>query len=382
MSLRVCQAVLLVFLVAAGCHTRPAAPAPAVPPKVTVSRPVQRKIADTRDFTGRIEAVETADIRARVRGFLQKVHFKEGVEVKQGDLLYEIDPRTFQADVERAQAEAEKLEAQLRLSTSEAERATRLRGTQAVSQEEYTQRVAARDTARAALAQSKAALESARLELSFTQIRAPIAGRIGRTLVTEGNLVGFNEPTLLTSIVRTDPMYVVFEAPEQDFLDYQKRVREQGVATAADAKVPVYVGLANEEGRPHEGIINFRDNRVDPGTGTMLIRGELPNPQRVLVPGLYARIRVPVSARRLRLLVPEAALAADQRGQYVFVVQDDNTVAQRHVKTGQREGEFIILESGLKPEEWVIVNGIQRARPGAPVAPERVEPEKQIPDDQ
>lgn len=361
----------LVALVVGGCKPPPPAPPSMSPPQVTVASPVQQSITNYWEFTGRTEAVETAQVRARVRGYLQKVHFHEGAEVKQGDLLYEIDPRTFQADLERTQAEANRQETQLQLATVEAERAQR--AGQAVSQEELQQRIAAREAARAALRQAQAAVESARLELGFTKIYAPINGRISRTLITEGNLVGFNEPTLLTTIVRSDKVYVYFQASERDFLEYQQLIREHGAATAEQAQIPVFVGLTTEPGFPHQGIINFRDNRVDPSTGTMLIRGELPNPQRILVPGLFARVRVPVGESKRRLLVPEMAVSADQRGQYLLVVKSDNTVEQRYVTVGATTEGLIIIEQGLNAEDTVIVNGLQRARPGAKVQPVREE---------
>jgi len=337
-----------------------------------VARAVQREIVDYREFTGHIEAVESTEVRVRVRGFLQKIHFKEGTEVKQGDLLYEIDPRTHQADLDRAIAEARHQEAQLALARSEEERAVRLRGTPgALPEEDVTKRIATRQAAEAMLQQARAAVASAQLELGFTRIRAPIAGRIGRALVTEGNLVGYNEPTLLTTIVRIDPVYVFFDVPESEFLDYQRLIREEDAAAATEERVPVFVGLGTEEDFPHEGVINFRDNRVDPGTGTIQLRAELPNPQRALVPGLFARVRVPIGKAKPRILVPELALSSDQRGQFVLVVQEDNTVDTRMVQTGRVENGKVVVLSGLRTDDWVIINGLQRARPGTKVNPVR-----------
>jgi multidrug efflux system membrane fusion protein len=311
------------------------------------------------------------EIRARVQGFLQEIHFKDGDEVEKGTLLYEIDPRTFEADVARAEAEVARQQTQLRLATAEAKRASRIRAT-AVSEEEYEQKMAAQAVAEATVQQAKAALESARLQLSFTKIEAPISGRLSRTLVTKGNLVGFNQPTLLTTMVRLDPIYVFFDVPERNFLDYQRLIREEGAPTAAEGKAPVHVGLTNEKDYPHQGVIDFRDNRVDPATGTVLLRGELPNPDRLLTPGLFARVRVPVGKPKPHLLVPAIALNTDQRGSYLLIVKDDNTVEYRPVQTGATVGNQVVIADGLKPEDWVIVNGLQRARPGA-----RVQPEKQ-----
>jgi RND family efflux transporter MFP subunit len=356
------------LLLAAGCG-RPAGPPPEPPPPaVTVAEPVSRPVTEYRDYTGRIEAVEAVDVRARVRGFLEKIHFKEGVEVQQGDLLYTIDPKPFQAALDQVEAEVRRLDALVRQTESEAQRVIRLRGTGAVTQEEVIAREAARDEARANLEKSKAAVAAARLDLGYTQVRAPIGGRIGRTLVTEGNLVGYNEPTLLTTIVRVDPVYVTFEAPERDFLDYQQLIREHNAPTAAGGEIPLQVGLVTEKGYPHPGVLRFRDNRVDPGTGTILLRGTLPNPDRGLTPGLYARVRVPFGPPRPRLLVPVRALAADQRGRYVLIVAPDDTVEYRPVVTGiETEDGLVAITEGLKPGERVVVNGLQRARPGGKV---------------
>jgi RND family efflux transporter MFP subunit len=318
-------------------------------------------------------------VRARVQGYLDKIHFKEGTEVKKGELLYEIDPRTFEADVQKAKADLARQQAQETLAVAQLDRADRLRGTSALSPEDYQQLVAAREQARAAVQQARAALRSAELQLGFTKIRAPISGRISRTLVTEGNLVGAGSPTLLTTIVSMDPIYVYFEVPERGFLDYQRLIREKGAASAAEAKVPVHVGLETEPDKyPHEGIIKFRDNRVDPGTGTVLLRGELPNPDRLLTPGLFVRIRVPIGKPRPRLLVPETAISADQRGRYVLVVRSDDTVEQRYITEGSQQPGNLTVVDGIKASDRIVVNGIQRARPGAKVTPqEQTSPTRQ-----
>lgn len=399
------------LLALAGCKPPPppqqAAPPP---PAVTVSRPVTREMPEYREYTGRLDTVETVEIRARIRGFLRSIHFREGVEVRKGELLYEIDPSEFQADVTKAEAEVKRLQAQLRLADSEAQRATELHGTSAISTEEYTQKVVTRDTTQAQLLQAQAALRSAKLTLGYTEIRAPIDGRVSRTLITEGNLVGYSEPTLLTTIVRMDKLYVYFDVPETDLLEQERLAREQGLARTADAHVPCYIGLGDESGfsyqrdgaviagssvgllgspfapgtltatsalfpgRVLQGTLNFRENRVDWTTGTVTLRGVLGNPYRRLVPGLFARVRVPFGKPRQRLLVPEVALSADQRGRFLLVVQPDNKVDYRPVATGDHHGELIEITQGLRPDERVIVKGLQRARPGAEVAPEEVPP--------
>jgi len=361
------------MLLLSGCGREQPRAQPA-PPKVTVQRPFEREITDYREFTGRIDAVETAEIRVRVKGYLSKIEFKEGAEVKKGDLLYQIDPSTFEADLAKAEAAAKQQEANLQLAITDVQRVEALRGTVgALPEETYSQKIAAREVARAALQQAQAGVVSSKLELSFTKIYAPIDGQISRTLVTEGNLVGYNEPTLLTTIVRLDPVYVFFDAPEREFLDYQRLIREEGAASAVDDKVPVFVELANETDFPHKGMLNFRDNRIDQGTGTVLLRGEVPNSDRLLIPGLFARVRVPVGKPKPRLLVPDMALSSDQRGEFLLIVKSDNTVESRVVKTGSTEKGLTIIEQGLNRDDLVVVNGLQRARPGAKVEPMRKE---------
>jgi RND family efflux transporter MFP subunit len=363
-----CLAVMPLFL--NNCSQAPAQPDPPPPPQVTVRKPVQREVTDIRDFTGRIEAIQQVEIRVRVRGFLEKIHFREGTEVKKGDLLYEIDPRTYQADLARVIAEQNQQEAQLALAKAEEARAAHIRGTVgALPEEEFAKRVAVRQAAEGALERARAAVSIARLELSYTKIHAPIDGRIGRTLITEGNLVGFNEPTLLTNIVQVDPVYVYFEVPEAEYLEYQRLIRDENAAAATEQKIPITLALSNEQGFPHSGVINFRDNRVDPQSGTVQLRGEISNPLRVLIPGLFSRIRVPIGKPRQRMLIPEIAIASDQRGQFVLIVQPDNTVAARPVKSGTTMDGMVVIDEGLNPDDLVIVNGLQRARPGAKVTP-------------
>jgi membrane fusion protein, multidrug efflux system len=339
------------------------------PPKVTVRLPIARSLVDMAEATGRAEAPETYEVRVRVKGFLESIKFRDGARVKKGDLLYEIDPRTFKEDVESAKAEVARLQAQLKQARSEADRAQRMLQTAAISQDEYTQKMAARDIALAAVRKAEAASRSVELELSFTRIVSPIDGVIGRTLVTKGNLVGYNEPTLLTTIVRSDPIYVYFELPERLKLEYDLLVREKRVH-ALDAGVPAQVGLVIDKGYPHQGIIDFYDNIVDPGTGTIRLRAVVGNKAGILTPGLFCRVKIPIGVARDRLLVPENALGLDQRGRYVLVVEADDMVATRTVKTGlQTEDGLVVIEEGLKGNEWVIVNGLQRARPGAKVTP-------------
>jgi multidrug efflux system membrane fusion protein len=365
--------LVIAFVLVGGC-ARPANKLQKLPPpKVAVAHPERRPITEYHEFTGQTDAVESADIRARVRGYLNKIDFQEGTEVEQGKLLYEIDPREYQANVAKAEADVLSAQAQLALAQAEEQRSARLRATNAATEEEYQQRIATRQRAEAAVKQSQAAVDLAKLDLSYCNIVAPIAGRVGRTLVTVGNLVGVSEPTLLTTVVRLDPIYVYFDAPERQYLDYQKKIQQQIAASAEERKVPAFVALETEDEFPHQGVIDFRENRVDPQTGTMTIRAVLPNNDRTIAPGMFARIRVPIGSPTERLLVPQAAVASDQRGDYVLVVKSDNTVEYRPVKTGHVEGEMIVIIQGLNENDSVIVSGTQKTRPGGKVTPEETQ---------
>jgi multidrug efflux system membrane fusion protein len=323
--------------------------------------------------------MEEVGIRARVRGVLEKIHFEEGAEVEVGTLLYDINPTEYQNTVDEQRAEIDRLVHQLQLAESESNRALELFNRNAVSRETWEAKSTALAVTQAELQKARATLQQAELNLSYTKIYAPIAGRVGRTLVTVGNLVGFNEPTLLTTIVRMDPIYVYFEIPERDLLRFEQLARE-GAGSWSLVSAPISVGLETETEYPHNGTINFRDNRVESATGTVLLRATLPNPARKLVPGLFARIRVPVGVPQPRLLIPETSLAADQRGRYVLVVNEAGTVDQKRVDVARnlRIPGFLVIEQGLVPTDRVIVNGIQKARPGAKVVPQMVEPSEPV----
>ena len=369
--------VALSIVTIAGCR-QAMAPPPPPPAKVTVQIPVHRKIPDAREYTGRIHAMEIVEVRARVKGYLQKVRFTEGAFVEAGKLLYEIDPSTFEADLEKAKAEVARAQTQLNLTTSEYNRVARLRPTRTVTEEEYEQRKAAMSAAGAALEQAKSAVRSAELEIGFTKIKAKIDGKIGRTLVTEGNLVGYNDPTLLTTIVKLDPVHVFFEETEHGLEAYDRLVEQKGLKTLAEAKIPIAVGLAWEKGFPHSGKLDFRDNKIDPGTGTIQLRGEVPNQDGKLTPGQFVRVRVAFGEPRDRLLIPEQAVINDQQGRYVLLVKSDGMVEQRFVETGLVVDGLTVVEKGVQPEDRVIVTGLQRARPGSKV--EVISPEAKAPE--
>jgi multidrug efflux system membrane fusion protein len=394
-----------------GCSKdRPAFSQPA--PAVSVAKPVDYPVQTYYEYNGNLEAVEMVHIRARVKGFLNEITFTEGDEVRQGDLLFKIDPREYAAAVKRSEADLSKAAAELKHARLEEERGMRLRGTAALSAEEFANRVAARETAAAMLSQAQAALEAAQLQLSFTELHSPISGQISRTLVTRGNLVGQNDSTLLTTIVSVDPIYVYFDVPEQDLVENRWSLGGGLDADALSQTIPVELGVANEEGYPHSGKIDFRENRVDAGTGTVRIRGRIPNPRpsnraRLLYPGLYARVRIPAGKPRMLPNVPEDAVMTGQEGPYVYVLGEGNIIQKRSVKLGPHAWKarmvaaatkpdeppsgwtlvatdtrnssearpspvhaVVAIESGLTSTEQIVIKGLTKARPGLEVVPE------------
>ena len=344
-------------------------------PTVTVSHPIQRPVVDYLEFTGTTEAFQSIEIRARVKGFLQSIHFSEGTHVPEGDLLYVIEPSEYQMRVAGNEADLAVAKAALELARARLIRIEEAGKNRAVSEVDVLEARAEHQAARATLAERKAALASAELDLSYTQIQAPIAGRIGRTRVHVGNLVGAGESTLLTTLILEDPMRAVFDLSERDLLALMAETREaQAEADERDetAPIPLELGLATEEGYPHEGILDFADSEVDPSTGTFLLRGVFPNPRPyTLLPGLFVRVRIPVRERDRALLVPEAALGQDQSGSYVLVIDEQNVVHHRPVKTSFQVDGLRVVESGLEPTDWIVTQGLLRARPGGTITPQR-----------
>lgn len=360
--------MIAVAVLLASCGKNQYQPPP--PPEVTVAQPIEQEVTTYSEFTGHTAALEAVDIRARVQGFLESYNFTPGTDVKKGDLLFVIEPTLYEAqaqqaaaDLESAEARATAAEAQLGITQAIYER-------QAGSKTDLVQKTQARDEARAAVAQAKARLAEAKLNLSYTHIYAPIAGRIDRNLVDPGNLVGAGEATLLASIVRHDPIYAYFDASERELLRYREMQRRGETAASEGERNKAYLGLAVEDGFPHVGEVDYSDNRVDPTTGTIEIRAIFPNADRVLLPGLFARVRLPLS-REKALLVPDVAIGTDQGGRYLLVVDDKNVVDYRQAKLGALVGEMRVVYDGVKPGEWVVVNGTQHARPGATVKPVR-----------
>ncbi|MCI0462321.1 MAG: efflux RND transporter periplasmic adaptor subunit [Gemmataceae bacterium] len=358
-----------------GPATPPVAQTP--PPPVTVSQPLAREVTDYEDFTGRTEAVESVEVRARVWGYLAKINFKDGTEVKKDDVLFEIDPRPYQADLDQAAARVHVAEAQVKFAEAEYKRNIKLRSSGAVSAEDVEKSLAQRDSAKASLASGQADVAQKKLDLDFTKVIAPISGRASRTQITEGNLIqaGATGSTLLTTLVSMDPMYAYFDVDERTVLRIQKLIREGKLPSTQvkDAKVPVLLGLANEEGHPHQGIIDFVDNKVDPSTGTIRVRGVFDNKERILTAGLFVRIRLPIGNPHQALLVTERALGTDQGQKFLYTINDKNEVVFRPVNLGALHDGLRVIAEGLKQGERVIVNGLQRVRPGATVDPKVVD---------
>jgi RND family efflux transporter MFP subunit len=341
---------------------------PAAPIKVEISQPLAREVVDHEDFTGRTAAVESATIRARVSGMLDKVLFKAGSLVKQGDLLFQLDPRPYQAELDRANAEVVRTEARLKRAAVDAERVKKLMEGKSITREDYDRALADADEAKASVQVAQAGREAARLNLDFTRIAAPISGRIGRPLLTAGNVVQA-DTTDLATVVSGDPMFVYFDADERTVLRLRQMIRE---GKLKEAGAPVQLGLANEDGYPRRGVIDFMDNQVSPATGTLQLRAVFPNADQVLLPGLFARVRLATSAPYKALLVPERAINSDQGEKYVFVANDKNVAERRPVKLGSRQDGLRVVTEGITPEDRVIVNSAGGVKDGAAVEPKRV----------
>ncbi len=414
----------VMLLAGIGCKGQKGAARAPPPPKVTVARPVVYPVQSYYEYNGHMEAVESVEIRARVKGILEEIHFVEGDEVEVGKPLYSIDPREYRAAVARATADQAKAvadisnwKAQIKLAETELQRLLRSPGG-AVTQSEIDKARSTVDVnnaqlgvAQAAKDAAEAALQAAKIQLGYTDIRAPISGRINRTMVTKGNLVGQDQPTLLTTIVSMHPMYVYFDAPERDLVAHQRAQR-----SASRPEDVLEVGVTTESGYPHRGTIDFQENRVNEGTGTLRLRGIIPNPPvgpngtRLLYPGLYARVRVPAGAPEPKPVIPEDAIMTGQEGRYVYVLGSGDVVEKRVVTVGTRiwreppPGEsaepgwvlihpnsatqerqapqgpvresarsVIAITKGLGPDDRIVVNGLQKARPGVPVTPDNWE---------
>lgn len=363
-------AVALAALVAlSACEKPQAAQESAAPPapQVSVAEVLQHPINEWVEVTGRLEAPQSVIIRARVSGYIDQVAFEEGALVKKGDLLFQIDPRPFAAEVKRLQAQLVRAQAQAKRAESEAKRGEQLRAGKVIGIEEADARQSVADEARAAVIATQAQLESAVLNLEFTEVRAPIDGRMSRAELTEGNLVRADD-SRLSSIVSTDEVYAYFDIDESVYLKYAALTKSGEVGAAA----PVYLGLTNEEGNPHEGRMDFLDNQVNPATGTMRGRAVFDNRDGTFTPGLYARLKLIGSAGYVASLVDDAAIGTDLGKKFVLVLEKDNKVAYRSVEIGPKQNGLRVVRQGLKQGDVIVVNGLQRVRPGMVVDPQAV----------
>lgn len=399
---------------AGGCQpTASSDTPPAANPSVSVARPLTAPVVEWDEYVGRLEAIEFIEVRARVSGYLESIHFAEGQLVKEGDLLLVIDPRPFEAELNSSlarleeanaklaesqallkQAEAEKAdaEAQLTLADKRLDRAILLGRSNAISEEDVDVRQSEQlqataaieaanaqvESAKAGIASSKASIQtaqadvrSAELNVTYTQVRSPIDGRISRRYVTQGNLIGggSQSSTLLTTIVSINPIHCYFDADEQAFLKYLRLSREGTRESSRDVKNPVYMRLVDEQGFPHLGHMDFVDNRIDPNTGTMRGRAIFPNDDNTLTPGLFAEVRLPGSGRYEAVLIPDSAIGSDQSEKFVYVVGEDNTIERRRIELGPIAKGLRVIRSGLDGSETIVTRGLQRVFPGVAVTP-------------
>ena len=365
-------ALSLVLAALSSCEraqqTSNAAPPPA---PVTVAKPLSTDLVEWDEFIGRLDAPESVEIRARVSGYLEKIHFREGSDVKAGDLLITIDPRPYQAVVDRTAADAERAEVRLELAKMEAKRAKNLMESKAIAVEEIEQRNQALAEAEASLRSARATLEQAKLDLEFTQLKSPITGRIGDVLVTQGNLISggsnVSNATVLTTIVAVDPIHCYLDVDEQSALKYRELRRLGQRASALDEQIPAEMALANEQGYPHKGVIDFVDNRLDPGTGVIRSRAVFPNPGGLMAPGFFARVRIPGSGKYSGLLVHDNAIGSDQGKPFVFVVGQDSAIKQVPVEIGPMHDGLRVIKTGIAKDDRVVIEGMALVRNGAKV---------------
>jgi RND family efflux transporter MFP subunit len=370
-SFRIASSAFVLFLLAA-CGNKPAEQG--APPAMEISVAVvpEREITEWDEYSGRLEAVQTVEIRPQVSGYLQEVKFEEGRDVKKGDVLFIIDPRPYQAELDRVQAEVERSRTAAELAQSDLTRADKLLESRAMSKEEYDSRNAARVSALSAVKASEAAVAIARLNLSYTRVTSPIDGRVGRAEVTQGNLVAgglTGQATRLTTVVSLTPMYAYFEAAEQNYLKYMDLARSGQRPLSREHANPVFMAVGNETEFKHEGYMDFVDNRVNAGTGTLLGRAVFPNPDQYLTPGMFVRVRLIGTSKYKGPVINDRAVATDQDRRFVLVVGEGDKVEYRAVTTGPLADGLRVVREGVKPGDRIIINGLQRVRPGMVVKP-------------
>ncbi len=349
------------------------------PPEVTVSQPVQQSVTEYLEFTGTTQSVGFAEVRAQASGILKSMHFEPGTTVKQGDLLFIIDPDLYQAKLAAAQAELVSAQAQLNRTQAELNRADQLIKKNYISKTDHLRRKTERDVAQAAIGLKSARVRSAEIQLGYTQVVAPIDGRVSKNTVDIGNLVGEGEATLLTTITQYKPMYVYFHLNERDLLRIMtlrgEKARQMGHDTEKqpehELNIPLQLGLTDEEGYPHQGELDFGESSLNTSTGTIELRGIFANegnPPR-FIPGLFTRLRLPINEAQQALLIDERAIGSDQSGRFVLVVNQENKVEKRLVTLGQHLDGMVVISKGIKADDKVIINGLQKARPGSVVNP-------------
>ena len=362
-------ASVLVAILVAACGSEAATNSMPPPPSVSVATVLTKNVHEWDEFTGRVSAVETVELRPRVSGYVERVAFHEGQEVHKGDLLFQIDQRRYQAALDEAQAALARARSEAHLAHTQDVRAQSLVQAQAISKEEFETRKAASAQGDAAVRAAEAAVAAARLDLQFTQVRSPIDGRAGRAMLTEGNLAQADS-SVLTTVVSLDPMQVYFDTDEQTYLRYNAASHDGSPGAVRNA---VRVGLANETGYPHSGVVDFVDNQVDPNTGTIRARAVLRNPDRVFTPGLFARVQLEGSQEAKAMLVDDKALLTDQDRKYVYVLGPQNKAMRKDIVAGRVVDGLRVVESGLSPQDKVIVDGVQKVFfPGMPVSPNTV----------
>ena len=367
-------AAIMLFSGAGHSRAKPQAAANAALPEVTVAEVIHRPLREWQEFTGRLQAPNTVEIHPRVNGFVDRVAFTDGARVKKGQLLFQIDPRPFQAEVERLVAERARSVSDLELAKANRARAERLISAHAISREEYERQVAAEASAQGSLGSIDASLQEARLNREFTEVRAPIDGHVSRAIITAGNLV--TGASLLTTLVSDDPVYVYFDADEQTYLRYAKakhdHAHSNNGAPSNSGAADIYIGLVDEDGYPHAGQLDFIDNQVDATTGTIRARAALANPDGRYTPGLFARVRLVGGEDRDSVLIEDRAVGTDLSKKFVLTLTHDNRIEYRLVELGPEINGLRVVTRGLAPNELIVVNGLQHVRPGQSVAPTRV----------